>query len=85
MLEKKVNGSTEQEYYKTIWNQSYFFDCTERSLAIFLQRFAMSRSHKRNFDLSNANDLQEVMDILGSDSLSELSGLDLGEDEDVKK
>lgn len=33
----------------------------------------MSRSRKRNFDLSNADDFAEVMDILASDSLSELS------------
>ena len=37
----------------------------------------MSRSRKRNFDLSNADDLQEVMDILAYDSLSELSDINL--------
>lgn len=42
----------------------------------------MSHSRKRKFDLSNPDDLEEVMDILASDSLSELSESDLDEDVD---
>ena len=41
----------------------------------------MPHSHKQNCDLSNADDLQAVMDILASESLSELPESDLDEDE----
>lgn len=42
----------------------------------------MSHSRKRKFNLSDADDLAEVMDILANDSLSELSESDLDENED---
>ena len=40
----------------------------------------MSHSRKQNFELSNADDLKEVTDILASNTFSDLSESDLDED-----